>query len=157
MKKKKEKKRFWTYLNENLDLVPVLGMILGLFVLPFLNKGSLISYIVSVYAAVSAIYTYFNELVDCYKETKRYQDLPDEIKKNIKFRHCLAPLCYVLLSFIFLPIILFSFFNYWTNYPLHWGILGLTILASAIFTYFDDIKEENEDVCDGYHYWGDFL
>ena len=154
---KKKHKRFLSYLNDNLYLLPVLGIILGLFVLPFLNKGSLISYIVSVYAAVSAIYTYFNELIDCYKETKRYKDLPDEIKQNIQFQRCLAPVYYVLLSFIFFPIILFSFFSYWTNHSLHWSILGLTILASAIFTYFDDIKEENEEVCDGYHSCGDYL
>lgn len=154
MKRKTKKERRF-FIKENLYLLPVLGMILGLFVLPFLNKGSLIAYIVSVYAAVSAIYTYFNELIDCYKETQKYKDLPDEIKQNIQFRRCLAP--FVLLSFIFSPIILFSSFSYWTNYSLHWGVLGLTILASAIFSYFDDIKEENEEVCDGYNFCGDYL
>ena len=120
MKQKNQKERKF-FIKEDLYLIPVLGIILGIFVLPFLQKGRLESYIISIYAIISAIYTYINELVDCYKETQRYKGLPDEIKENLTLRHWIAPACYISLSFIFLPIILFSFSNYWTNYSLHWS------------------------------------
>ena len=158
MKKKHiEKKKNFLFEKENLYLIPALGIILGIFVLPFLNRGWIGSYIISIYVILSTLYVYINELTDCYKETKRYKNLPDYVKKDLRLQHCLAPLCYILLSLIFLPIVLFALFNYWTIYPLHWGILGITFISVIIFDHFDDIQEENEEVCDGYHCWGDYL
>ena len=56
MKRKAQKEKKF-FIKENLYLIPVLGIILGIFVLPFLGKGRLEAYIISIYAIISAIYT----------------------------------------------------------------------------------------------------
>ena len=155
---KRRKVNIWELLNQFLHIIPIFGMLMGYCLLPFLKPETKFAYVISAYTIVSTSFIFIGELIDWYYETKRYRKLPDDVIKYLKLYPAVVPLYYVALSLIFIPVILFALFNYWTNCPIHWCSLIVSFLSAAtVFTYLDDyVREENEDFCDEFFFWGNY-